>query len=90
MNLINEIKKFLSGEQVSSIAPDEYCPNCWGRQEYGGNMYEAVKAEGLTADNINIQKGWIQEYAEKYLLGIRLIRKNEKLVCVTCMSSYSK
>ena len=47
MNLINSLLTVLKkGNSIESV-PEGFCPNCWGRQEYGGNFYQAVRNHGL-------------------------------------------
>ncbi|MBT8228679.1 MAG: hypothetical protein KJO50_00360 [Bacteroidia bacterium] len=36
------------------------CPNCWGWQEYDGEVR-------LTGKQTGVRKGWIQEYISKYI-----------------------
>ena len=83
LNLINKKEK-ISKEDV----PEGFCPNCWGRQEYGGQFYEAVKNYGVDINNTDPKVGWIQEYADKHLLGIQLKKKDDMLVCQNCNLTY--
>ena len=43
--MVNSILNFLKKKQASKdeTSPEGFCPNCWGRQEYGGQFLEAVK-----------------------------------------------
>jgi hypothetical protein len=84
--LINLLQKKSTGEEVA--APEGVCPNCWGREEYGGKFYEAVKNRGIDATHPNKSAGWIQEYAETHLKGIHLTQKGDQQVCQTCKISY--
>lgn len=69
-------------------APQGLCPNCWGRQEYGGNFYKAAKNYKADINTKNPKLGWVQEYAEKHLKGIQLQKENDKLVCQKCKITY--
>ncbi len=88
MNLLNELLQYV--QLKKRPAPNGLCPNCWGRQEYGGDFFEAMKLENITTNNIEERKGWIQAYSERYLLGIQLKAREENLVCPRCEIGYSK
>lgn len=82
-SILNFFKK---GNEVK--APEGVCPNCWGRQEYSGQFFEAMKNEGIDANNASDKKGWIQDYADKHLAGIKLENKDNELVCQKCKVTY--
>lgn len=89
MKLIEYIKELVNGKSREELtAPEGFCPNCWGRQEYGGKLYDAVKREHIDTNNLEQKKGWIQAYAEKNLSGIQLYEKDARLVCDSCHVSY--
>lgn len=66
------------------------CPNCWGRQEYGGSFFKRSKAKGIDGNNLVKKKGWIQAYTEKYLTGIVLQEIDSKLKCAACHTVYER
>ena len=84
--LLNYLRK--NKELNTDSAPVGLCPNCWGRQEYGGNFYTAVKNHGLDVNSKYPEVGWIKDYAETHLKGIALQRDGDKLVCESCKISY--
>lgn len=88
MKFFDWIREKIGGGKTMGDSPEGYCPNCWGRQEYQGNFYIALKAEGIDSDNIKRKKGWIVSYAEQYLSGIRLQRNDAGLVCPRCSMRY--
>lgn len=88
MKLLESLLEFV--QLKKSTSPESLCPNCWGRQEYGGDFFEAMKLENITTKNIEERKGWIQAYSERYLLGIQLQAREENLVCPRCEIGYSK
>lgn len=92
MNLIKSLVNYLkSNKEVNTEeSPEGLCPNCWGRQEYGGNFYEAVKNHGLDVNTKQPEIGWIKDYAEKHLKGIRLETTDESMACPSCKISYRK
>lgn len=67
------------------LTPIGLCPNCWGRQSYGGQFYEALKKERIDLNNIEQKKGWILAYAAENFVGIDLLEEgNGALVCNHC------
>lgn len=90
MNLFEYITKRLSSTKENLKSPGLYCPNCWGRQEYGGNLFKALKTEDINTNNIKDKKGWVQAYAEKNLTGIQLNSQDSKLICNNCQTVYQK
>lgn len=92
MTVFENIKTLLSRNENKheQAAPDGFCPNCWGRQEYSGSFYDAVKMEGIDTQNIELKKGWIQAYAEKNLSGIELKPNDAGLVCHSCQMAYTE
>lgn len=93
MNIVQVFSRLLKNkaEGNKDVAPEGFCPNCWGKQEYGGNFYEAVEKEQIDLNNVNERKGWIQAYATEHLEGIKL-HKTEKGVyeCQTCKLTYEE
>lgn len=89
MDSANAILNHLK-ETPANNTPDGYCPNCWGRQEYGGQFYESVKEINIDINKPNPTLGWIQEYAAKNLAPIRLKKEGDGLSCANCQLTYSK
>jgi len=91
MDIVNSLINFLrSGKSEGKKAPEGICPNCWGTQEYEGNFYEAVKTHGLDINKKDLDIGWVREYAERNLKGIRLHEHEEELICEKCKLSFRK
>ncbi|GAA0743279.1 hypothetical protein [Gaetbulibacter jejuensis] len=88
MNTLKNILSFLNKTPQEKIGktPEGFCPNCWGRQEYGGNFFKALKAEKL--ENLERKKGWITAYVERNLKHIQLQHKEKKQVCNVCFESF--
>ena len=84
--LFNFLKK--NKELNENETPEGLCPNCWGRQEYGGKFYDAVKNHGLDVNSKNPEVGWITDYAEKHLKGIKLEYSNGEGACQECKVRY--
>ena len=94
MDLVKAILSFLSKKDKpdAAKAPEGLCPNCWGREEYGGHFYTRVQQENLDINSMESNVGWVQAYANKHLEGIALKRKGdgEPLVCENCQTSYQQ
>ncbi|MGB5238695.1 MAG: hypothetical protein WBN59_13785 [Flavobacteriaceae bacterium] len=90
MNIVTSLIVYLKVDKKTGgkDAPEGLCPNCWGRQEYGGNFYEAVKNHGLDVNTKQPEIGWIKDYAEKHLKGIRLETTDDSVACPSCKISY--
>ena len=88
MSLIASIKNFLSKKTATIEAPADFCPNCWGRQEYGGKILEAIRHENIDLNNLDSKTGWVQAYAVRNFEGIKLHKKGEVLECQACSLTY--
>jgi len=85
--MFDSILNFLRGEKKAE-APEGFCPNCWGRQEYSGQFFDAMKNEGIDANNASEKRGWIQDYADKHLAGLNMKKEDSDLVCQKCKVTY--
>jgi hypothetical protein len=90
MNLTDRIIQFLKKEPSEQMTPDGLCPNCWGRQEYGGKFFEAINSEKVDLNNAEEKRGWIQAYIAKRLLGINLINKHGSTECPACKKTFEQ
>jgi hypothetical protein len=91
MSLVNSLLSFLqktSAETNNNAVPEGFCPNCWGREEYGGQFFEAVKNHRTDINSIDPRVGWIQDYADKHLSGIQLKQESDHFVCPKCKVTY--
>jgi hypothetical protein len=90
MNIVLLVGNFLKKQkrETKMPAPDGFCPNCWGKTEYGGKFYDAVIERNVSINDKSDQVGWIQDYVEKNLSGIILKKKDDKLICSNCKISY--
>jgi hypothetical protein len=88
MKLIESIKQYFEKKTPNIEAPDNHCPNCWGRQEYEGKFLEALHQEKIDLNNLNDKQGWIQAYATEHFEGIKSKAKDSQLVCNMCKISY--
>ena len=88
MSITENVLEYLKRGKKEDLAPRSLCPNCWGKQEYGGQFYEAVKNHGLDVNTTNPEIGWIQDYAEKHLANIKLEDHGNEYVCPACKITY--
>ena len=89
MSIVKNIVKFLTSSKEESKAPEGMCPNCWGRSEYSGKFYEAIKNENIDINEADQRVGWIQQYADTHLSEIKLVPHKEGVVCQKCKISYA-
>lgn len=87
-NLFERLQSFLKRKNTTAEAPEGFCPNCWGRNEYGGQFFDALKNENVDVNNLSEKKGWILDYADKHLLNIQLVREDDVHVCQKCKLTY--
>ena len=92
MKIVDSIIKMITGRKELSLAdvPEGVCPNCWGRNEYGGAFYDAIKNEGIDINTLEVHVGWVQDYADKYLSNIAIVSDDENLVCTSCKVKFKK
>lgn len=89
MNIAQSILNFLNKkDRTGDETPKGFCPNCWGREEYGGEFYTAVKKADLDINKSDLAIGWIQSYANKNLDGIALKHEGDDYVCSKCKVTY--
>lgn len=90
MDIVDIITHYLRANEDEKKVPTGYCPNCWGRQEYEGEFFDALKNEQVDLKNAKEKRGWINAYAAKYLNGIRLIETEDGMQCPGCKLKYKK
>lgn len=92
MDLLDTLLSYFKNKETLPQSPKEICPNCWGKQEYQGKFFKALKNEKVDIDNYGKKMGWIKKYAEENLNTIKLIRKEETLekYCPKCKVSYKE
>ncbi len=90
MNLIISLIDYLRKKPIHAqeSTPKGFCPNCWGKQEYGGHFYQTAKNYNADINSTNPKIGWVQDYANKYLLNIQLQKKDGQLACKKCKLIY--
>lgn len=89
MGVLSSLKSWIGSKDKTERAPEGFCPNCWGRQEYEGNFYKALKNENIDLNNIDEKKGWIEAYVARHLEGIQLKPGEDVHTCPTCKVTYA-
>ena len=92
MSIVNSLLSLLkkNNNKPTEESPEGMCPGCWGRQEYAGKFYEAVKNHTANINENDPSKGWIQDYADKNLSSIQLQKHNDSFVCQKCKVNYKE
>lgn len=90
MNLIEILKDYFSKskEQTKDQAPEGYCPNCWGTQEYDDQIREMYKDKQIDVNNHQANYAFIQDFVVNHIDGIRLKKGTSSLECPTCKVQY--
>ena len=74
--------------ETKGSAPEGLCPNCWGSQEYGGQIRELYKDRQIDVNNHEAHYAFIQDFVVTHLDGIRLKKGISSLECPTCHAQY--
>ncbi len=68
------------------------CPNCWGTQEYEGEIRKLV--EDITKSNVSHdktkKKAFVTQFVETNITGIRLKKDGDQLACPKCKAKYQR
>ncbi len=89
-NLHEHAKSIEQKSDTQNSYPKGYCPNCWGREEYGGNFYEEVAKRNMNALDDKYDSGWVDNYAVTHLKGAQLEDKGNAFACPTCAARFVK
>ena len=90
MSIISSLIELIKKDDPK-VAPEGICPNCWGRQEYGGKFYEALKQQTFDVTKIeDSTRGWIEDYVDKNLSEIKLHQNGDEQICNKCRVSYKE
>ncbi len=84
--------KMIFGDRskISVERPDGVCPNCWGTQEYGERIVEAMKDAEIDFNNHIKKKSFIQQYVQDQISGSILQKYKEGMYCPACQNKYKK
>lgn len=89
--MIEGLIKFFakSPEETKNLVPEEYCPNCWGSQEYDKKVRELYQDQQIDVNNHKANYSFIKEVIVTNLNGIHLVKGNNNLECPTCRMTYA-
>ena len=74
--------------ETKGEVPEGLCPNCWGSQEYDGEIRELYKDKQIDVNNHEANYAFIQDFVVKHIDGIHLKKGNTSLECPTCHVEY--
>ena len=87
--LLDSIKNFFKAKlegKATADAPEGVCPNCWGKQEWEGQIYEKIKAQNITPES-NTYSSFIYEVVQKL---DKITLKEDTYTCTSCNVKYPK
>ncbi|MFT6873192.1 MAG: hypothetical protein ACJAVN_002209 [Roseivirga sp.] len=70
--------------------PESVCPNCWGKQEYGGKAIDLMKDKQIDVNNKASQHAFIKDFVVNHVSGIQLKRHEQGHTCPSCQISFDK
>lgn len=70
--------------------PKGVCPNCWGKQEYGGKAIDLMEDKQIDVNNLKSRNSFIKDFVVTQLSGIMLKKHGQGYVCSRCQVNYSK
>lgn len=82
MKFVEKIAAFFRGEgkiDSNSLITADVCPNCWGKQEYNGEIKKYIKIK----DSLG-KKAFVAKFVETHLDGIKLEKNADTVVCKKC------
>jgi hypothetical protein len=91
MNIVDSIASFFTSDQTSNSdsTPEGVCPNCWGRQEYGGHVRDLYASKQIDVNNNKAHHAFIQDFVVSKIDGIRIVKSDTGLTCMNCKTSFS-
>jgi len=84
--LLSFFKK--SKEETKGKAPEGFCPNCWGSQEYDNEIREMYIDKQIDVNNHAANYAFIQDFVVTHIKGIHLKKGNNGFECPTCRAKY--
>jgi len=76
--------------ETKDQVPEGMCPNCWGKQEYDGQIRELYKDKQIDVNNHEENYAFIQKFVVKHVDGIRLKKGKNSLDCPTCKTKFGE
>lgn len=90
---MNKVEKLLTffkrpATETKNQVPEGYCPNCWGHQEWEGEIRKMYEDKQIDVNNHEANYAFIQKFVVEQLDGIKLKGAIHK--CPNCLSTYGK
>ncbi|MDN5202550.1 hypothetical protein QQ008_14275 [Fulvivirgaceae bacterium BMA10] len=82
MNIFSKI--FSKKELIEGGA----CPNCWGEQEYDGQVRNLLADKQLDVNNHEARHAFIRDFVVNHVSGIRLQKDNDGYQCPMCKRKF--
>lgn len=86
--LLNFFQKAAS--ETEGIAPEGYCPNCWGEQEYDRQIRKLYVDKQIDINNHEENHAFIKDFVVTHLSGIQLKKGNNSFDCPTCKRKFEQ
>ncbi|NNK88591.1 MAG: hypothetical protein HKO90_09935 [Flavobacteriaceae bacterium] len=74
--------------ETEGQAPDGFCPNCWGTQEYDNEIREMYEDKQIDVNNHEANYAFIQDFVVTHLNGIHLKKGDNSFECPSCHAKY--
>jgi len=87
MSVLDWFKKWNKEDEKLPV-PYGVCPNCWGRQEYEGEIRDAVRDRQIDINNhaSDATRAFIQDFVVQKIDGIKLQKDGDSFSCPRCAS----
>jgi len=82
VSLIDRLSAFFSRPDAGGDVPEGVCPNCWGQQEYDGQIRQVIRDRQVDVSNDEARHAFIKDFVVTHIDGITL--KNN--ACPACGS----
>jgi hypothetical protein len=74
MSLLDSLSAYFRrpAAETAEEAPEGVCPNCWGLQEFGGEVREIIRDRQVDVNNGEARHAFIQDFVVMHIDGIKL------------------
>lgn len=87
MSLFDALVKYFSREDTAGApaeAPEGLCANCWGYEQYGGEIIKVARSRDIDLRNGRARNAFIQEFVVNHVEPIRLNDDGAGPYCKVC------
>jgi hypothetical protein len=75
-------------ELIQTSTPDDYCPNCWGEQEYDHKIRQLHQDKQIDVNNHEANHAFIKDFVVTYIDGIHLQKGDKGYECLACKREF--